>query len=1605
MKNGFISLKDLKASAFTASTLESEDRPLRDSEVKAISESDIAIIGMSGKFGEAKDLRAYWDVLMKGKECIREIPLHRKEDADRYLEFSGVKSLHEDIQYTRIAYLDEIDKFDYGFFGILPNEAKLIDPRQRLFLESAWSTLEDAGYGGGELCGSKTGIYVGLSSDGSNEYFKLIEHGDPSLIGLSTAGNIKSVIASRLAYILDFKGPSMMIDTACSSSLVALHVACQAIKNNECDAALVGGVNIKIFPKTEEENNLNIGITSSDSSIRTFDDQADGTNSGEGVAAVLIKPLNKAIQDRDHIYAVIKGSAINQDGSSVGITAPNMNAQENVIVDAWKEACIDPRTITYWEAHGTGTKLGDPIEVHAIHRAFSRFTDRKQFCAIGSVKTNIGHLDSLAGLAGLIKAVLAIQYKKIPPSLHFKVPNRNIQFSGSPVYVNDQITDWSGSSGVYRCGISSFGLSGTNAHVVLEEPPELEQRKEEVLADHLFTVSAKTKESLEKLILNYIEFLGKEQEIRISDLCYTVNTGRLPNQFRIAMIVSSTEELIRKLKLLARSGVRTDKAEEIYYQKMERNIKFIGKSMTGSGGLAASSEKSTTDLQLLCEAYCNGVGVDFERIYSQLDSRKVSLPTYPFEQKRLWVELQETGISEPSAPTIHPLLQELAVRSMNLEVYVSYLNVQDFWVLNEHQVSDAYVIPGTTYLDMAREVGTRYFGDTWDIVLSDVSFLNLLKVEKDEVKEVHTIVNIKDDTLKFTVTSRSSTGKEWMKHAEAWIGKKARQTRISYDIGALKRTYDSVYAIRRNQSWPVIEESNYSSVQYVEDTNRPESIINVGGRWKCTNAIYRGHEGVLCELEIQAEYADDLKPFYLHPAMMDCAVNAGTFTIGKDTFLPYYYKEFSILGPTPKKFYSYITKKKNENDETGKFDLLLLNEEGEVFGEISSYIVKKVHGFTPLEKPAEKESIYHKLGWVQKAEYKRLRRSETNQAILIFHNQANLAEEMIDSLRRTGKTVIEAIPGRAFSGQGEQKYSVGSQQEDYDKLFAAIEPREIGQIIHLMTIQDPIQGDDLQHLEHKLKLGMDSLFYLSKSIVKHTNHPMELILFADHAHRISGSETAVHPHHAAFFGIGKVLGKEYSKLNVRCIDIDEEISAAECVSEINAEKQVELVGYRAGSPYVQELQNVHVPALPDQKAEIKKDGVYLITGGLGGLGIEVARYLSSLAKVNLILVGRSGLFHSADPASKNYNKTEIMNQIRANGSNVDYYQADVADTHEMQKILAHLRQQYTGINGIFHCAGVAGEGLIFRKEKETFDRVTRPKIQGTWILDKLTAEDKLDFFVMFSSITSLSGSLGQADYTAANAYLDSYVEYRNLIRPEQKTLTINWCGWKDIGMLADYRNKTKQEGGFEENQNEQGFKNIGTREAIDALNVVLNKDIPRVIIGELDDKVFGLYKDLITFSLSPEIAARIGTTLPKAPGHVVLAPVQLDYRDYNVIESAIVKAWVKVLGLEQINITDKFYDLGGDSISAIYLVKEIEKVFPSLIDISDIFTYPSISEMSEYIHSALEDRSGHAAGAVQPVTNKEDTEEEDLDGILSKLASGELEVSEANQLLHSGQKL
>lgn len=424
---------------------------------------DIAIIGMSGLFPNSLSMEDFYDCLKSERDFIRSFPSGRKNDIDVYESFRNPGSFGP--AYKKGAYLEEIDRFDPEFFDITPREAGLMDPAQRLFLETVWEAVHDAGYTK-KIKGSLTGVYAGASNFSGNSYGQMILHMSPEEYDLAFAGNLPSALAGRIAYFLNLKGPCMLIDTACSSSLTAVYTACQALRNRECEMAVAGGIKIHLMPF---QDGRKLGIESADNKTHTFDENSDGTGHGEGAMAFLLKPLEQAITDRDSIHAVIKGGALNQDGYGMSLTAPNVSAQEQLLIKAWKDAGVDPETIVYIEAHGTGTKLGDPIEIEAIHRAFCHYTQRRQFCAVGSVKTNIGHLDTAAGGAGLVKAVQILKTRKIPSSIHFSRPNRNIDFISSPVYVSDRLISLESSKELLRCGISSFGLSGTNCHIVLEE--------------------------------------------------------------------------------------------------------------------------------------------------------------------------------------------------------------------------------------------------------------------------------------------------------------------------------------------------------------------------------------------------------------------------------------------------------------------------------------------------------------------------------------------------------------------------------------------------------------------------------------------------------------------------------------------------------------------------------------------------------------------------------------------------------------------------------------------------------------------------------------------------------------------------------------------------------------------------------------------------------------------------------------------------------------------------------------------------------------------------------------------------------------------------------
>ncbi|HEY6186971.1 MAG TPA: beta-ketoacyl synthase N-terminal-like domain-containing protein [Pyrinomonadaceae bacterium] len=555
----------------------------KPSPVAGTTREPLAIIGIGCRFPGANNATAFWEMLRDGVDAITEVPIERWDARDFY---SPTATTRGKMNTRWGGFLEQVDKFDASFFGIAPREAAQMDPQQRLLLEVAWEALEDGGEVAERLSGTRTGVFVGLAQ---SEYgaFQLSY---PTTVDVyATTGGALSIAANRLSYFFDFRGPSMAVDTACSSSLVAVHLACQSLWSGESTLALAGGVNLILSPSVTISFSQG-GALSSDGRCKPFDARADGIVRSEGVGLIVLKPLAQALEDGNQIYAVIRGSAVNQDGRSNGITAPNSLAQEAVIQEACRAARVSPGQVQYVETHGTGTLLGDPIEAQALGHALGVERRDGQPCAIGSVKSNIGHAEAAAGIASLIKVALSLKHQAIPPSLHFDEPNPHIPFEELQLRVQQALGPWPEKSGPALAGVSAFGFGGTNAHLILEEAPSrahLNTEDDEAAARsmHLLPLSAHNAEALQSLALAYRELLSSSDEAGdngyLSSLCNTASTRRGHLDYRLAVAGSSREEIIERLEAFARGEASNGLAHGRALAGRNRKLVFV---FSGYGG-------------------------------------------------------------------------------------------------------------------------------------------------------------------------------------------------------------------------------------------------------------------------------------------------------------------------------------------------------------------------------------------------------------------------------------------------------------------------------------------------------------------------------------------------------------------------------------------------------------------------------------------------------------------------------------------------------------------------------------------------------------------------------------------------------------------------------------------------------------------------------------------------------------------------------------------------------------------------------------------------------------------------------------------------------------
>ncbi len=1574
--------------------------------VEEVSKKEIAIIGIALKLPKANSIEDFWEVLKDGIDCVGDIPEGRRQDILDALRLNGIPQ--DRIDNSKAAFLDEIDKFDYNYFKLSPKESSLMDPNQRLFLQTAWEAMEDAGYGAGKLKGSRTGVYVGFSSD--SEYRNLVSLTEQNYLSMALPGNVKPVVASRISYLMDFRGPSMIVDTACSSSLVAVHLAMKAIQNDECDIAIVGGAQLHLLPVRHAE----IGVEASDGRAKTFDDQSDGTGTGEGVIAMLIKPLWKAMKDHDRIYAVIEGSAVNQDGNSNGLTTPNVIAQEDVIIRAWEKAGISPETVTYIEAHGTGTKLGDPIEIEGIQRAFGRYTDRKQFCAIGAVKTNIGHLDNTAGIAGLLKAVLCLENKQLVPSLHFKKPNSRISFENSPVYVSSRLADWVTDGNPRRCGVSAFGLSGTNCHIVLREAPEIEEIKETCEDSlHVLTLSAKNQIVLKNLIDSYKKFLKNSENITLEDICFTANTRREHYSDRLAIIFKNKKDLELKLNKIDLDKYKSiEKQEGIYYNSQNdmqeesqecTNSERQMKSMDIDSKIDEFVEKckqNYQELEYICEEYIKGTEINWNRMYTEQKRRIVRLPTYPFEAKRCWINAQgqKTNINNNQniSTTGKPLLDRCITETPWIDIYATDFNIEKHWVLNEHKIDGNCVLVGTTHLEMVMEGCSKHFPE--GVCFDTVQFLTPLFVQPEEVVHTQLLLRRDGEGFEFYVASRSDNraGAAWVKHVEGRISSLKLKATEFADIAAIKNRCGSSYII------PDMEAYNTMT------------SFEFGLRWKNIKEVYIGQTELISTLEMPQEFQSELNDYPLHPAMLDNALATipllnKTLNIlpgGKESnniFLPFSYSDFNVFGALPEKFFSHVKMhgKVDEKSEIISFSIDFIDPSGNIFANIGDYSIKKVRkSKLDIQK---NDNIFYQTHWIPSSAVPGLKTYEKGCALLL-NSEDNICKEIGDMLNKDGWTTFNADNGSQYSSLSLNSFSIGNSQEEYDKLMEELSDKGITHIFHMLSLSDIGEPLSMEELEYRLDRGVNSLFRLCKAIMnRRMLGAISLVIIAKHANKVLQTREAINPENAAMFGLVKVLAKEYSNIRFKCLDIDDSTLPSTIYNEMLDLKD-DYITLRNGKRYIEEFDILNIEELPDNKLQIRSGGVYLITGGLGGIGLEMCRYLASKAEVNIAIVGRSvipnrdawELISKEENNEKLIKKLEIIKEIEQVGSNVMYYSADVASETEISKVLCQVREKWGVINGIIHSAGIAGEGLALRKKESIFKQVLSPKVQGTWLLDHLTAKDKLDFLVLFSSNNTLEGMQGQSDYTSANSYLDAFSAYRTGI--DKRTITINWPAWKETGMAFDYGVAVD---GF--------MKAMSTTDALNAFEKVLNKDIGRVIIGELNSAgsekgfAFSDMKLRMSDKIKKEIEKPINKTHTPHQNHVNNKEVEITLKgkpngEYTETEMSVALIWGEVLGFNEFNVNESFFDIGGDSIMVTKVHEFIEKKYPNKVLMGDLFSYTSISKLANFISELPKDKESKEKKPKE--TQRQDKHvESDILAMFDEIEKGNLSMDNASELI------
>ncbi|MDH4471664.1 MAG: type I polyketide synthase [Fluviicola sp.] len=1467
---------------------------------------EVAIIGVACRVGGADDWRSHWNNLINGVESSRTLSVEE-------LQKAGMpQAILSDPDYVNIAYdLQHKNRFDSHFFDYTPSEAHLLNPVHRIFHECAWEALEDAGYDPDQTK-LPIGVYAGANDDLNWKVYSKLTNVQQSVNDFYLAKiNDKDYLTSLISYKLDLKGPSISINTACSTSLVAIHTACKALVFGETKMALAGGIALSTYQSKGYVYQPG-SIFSQDGHCRPFDQASSGTVDGEGVGIVVLKRLADAIKDGDNIYAVIKGSAVNNDGKrKVGYTAPSIEGQVDCIRMAQKFAKVEPESISYIETHGTATKLGDSIEVEALNIAFKRNVDHS--CAIGSVKSNIGHLDIAAGVAGLIKTTLSLKHRKIPASLHYHTASDEINFSGGPFHVNASLCDWkSENEQPLRAGVSSFGVGGTNAHIILEEAPKQVATKSE-RQYKLVTLSAKTNASLERYLEKLSGFLKSNEEIQLDDMAYTYHVGRKHFRYRKSFVFENRAELLSLLD----TSQATDSSP---FKEGTKSVVFLfsgqGSQYLNMGkGLYDSDFFFRSEMDKGFELIHSITGEDFKSILFSETSADSTINQTRYAQALIFLteySLSQLLISYGVTP------QYMIGHSIGEYVAACLDGVFSFedgirLVLKRGELM--YSLAPGVMLSVSATVSQikEYLNDRVSLAGINGPEQLVLSGDREAIELLST--QLKDNSIPYVQLHTSHAFHSSMQDS---ILESYRTVVESVRLNALKKPFIS------NLTGNFIKASEATSADYwvrhlretVQFSKGIETLLSLEedlvfvevGAGHSLSSLVKQHFGkssypVINLIRTIKEKEDDTKYF--------------TNRIGR---------LWSAGVVIDWNMYHQNETRRRISLPTYSFELI------EYPSEVNSY--KLLHGNEAgvnNEKQANIDDWFYRISWKTGLWHRGKKEEINDKTVLVFSEGTPLSAYLVQRLTDAENKVITVDRGNSFDKKDALSYVLDPKQDgDIERLIKEIKHTGvIPQIaIHLWDFTNQVFAKEALEV---------SVYHSLVNFARHysMNFPSETLqleVVANGWYKVHDLDF-IHPSKAIDLGAIKTIPLEFSTIKCRAIDIsdDSENTMSSLWKELNYDSDCAEIALRGKNKYLKSFEKLETTT-PDITTDLRKGGCYIITGASGGMGHIFATYLASEYNAKLILIGRSAA------------SATVKETLEKLGAEVAFFQMDIGDEVAVSEAILLGEKRFGSIHGVIHTAGVADYGgIILRRKQEDDLAVFNPKVKGTEVLIRLLGNRQLDFFVNCSSQNASLPFLGQVAYIGANLFQDAVAEAGTVFYP---IISIEWDTLKESGMASN----SAHDHAIHRNQLVHGITNV---EAIRVLLGALYMKIPTTIISTRD--FLKSKREYDAFFENMEAAFDLGLEQDYIPNLKMERPTLNTpfVEATSESEKTLQELFVNFFGIDQIGIQDDFFELGGDSLKAMVILKRIQKQYGIELSLNDFFEHPSIESVAKLIDETI----------------------------------------------------